>query len=178
MVPFFFFLGAGFWNPVCLAQAEDQPIGNEPLRVWNQPSPLIPLQTLSPHELWRSGGTAGEVIFGFIITALADEDGVIYLLDRQLSCVHVFSPNGKYLQQLSREGDGPGETRVPTDLLLMPDGSLGLVQPIPGQIVQIDREGNPAGTLVPGGASAAVGGVNFLLEVQCQAQQLVCYAVK
>ena len=34
----------------------------------------------------------------------------------------MYSPDGERLTILSREGDGPGETRIPANLLFMPDG--------------------------------------------------------
>ncbi len=66
-----------------------------------------------------------------------------------MSEVPVYSPEGERLGTLSREGDGPGETRMPTNMVFMPDGNLGLVQSYPGKIVKIDRQGVPAGDFEP-----------------------------
>ncbi|MBC8426392.1 hypothetical protein H8E07_19925 [bacterium] len=98
-------------------------------------------------EVWRVGGPDDEEnLFGVIAQVLTDENDNIYLLDQQLSEITVLSPEGERLGTLSREGDGPGETRRPNDMFFLPDGSIGLIQIFPGKIVLIDREGNPGGT--------------------------------
>lgn len=79
--------------------------------------------TLTPQELWRAGGEEDEHFFGVISAALADSAGNIYLLDRQLSEVAVYSSDGRFLRTLSREGEGPGEVRRPVDMLWMPTGT-------------------------------------------------------
>jgi hypothetical protein len=95
--------------------------------------------------LWTAGGDDDDDnIFGVIMQVLVDDDGLVYLLDQQLSEVAVFSPDGERVATLSREGDGPGEIRSPNDMFFFEDGRLGLVQIFPGRIVTIDREGNPA----------------------------------
>ena len=95
---------------------------------------------------WRAGGLDDEEnLFGLVVRVSVDETGDLYVLDSQLSTVTVFSPTGERLRTLSREGDGPGETRNPNDLLFLPGGKLGLMQIFPGRIVLIDREGTPAG---------------------------------
>ena len=69
---------------------------------------------------WRAGGLDDdENLFGVIMQALADEDGNLYLLDNQLSEVAVFSSAGERIATLSREGDGPGETRFPVHVVWM-----------------------------------------------------------
>jgi hypothetical protein len=95
-------------------------------------------------ELWRiSSEDDDELLIGRVQDALADSDGNIYLLDQQLAQVHVFSPEGRYLHSLSREGNGPGETRNPMALIFAPGGGLGLMQAFPARIVTFDFEGNP-----------------------------------
>ncbi len=119
---------------------------------------------------WRAGGIDDEEnLFGVIVQALADEEGNLYLLDNQLSNVTVFSPEGERLRELSREGDGPGESRRPNDLLFLPGGKLGLMQIFPGKIVQIDREGTPAGEFDYG----AGGGFAVLVRGKCAGDNVV-----
>jgi hypothetical protein len=107
-------------------------------------------------ELWRRGGDDDEVFFGLVLKALSDDEGNVYLLDQQLSEVKVFDPEGELIKTLSREGDGPGEVRQPTDMLWMPDGTLGIVQTFPGRIIKVDREGLPAGDYKTGEEGAIV----------------------
>ncbi|MFH1843582.1 MAG: hypothetical protein ABIF77_10300 [bacterium] len=103
--------------------------------------------TLTLEEKWRVGGEDDDIFFGAIGQVLADDEGNFYFLDTQLAEIKVYSPDGQYLTTLSREGDGPGETRRPGDMLFLPDGSLGIVQGFPGKIVKIGRDGTPAGSI-------------------------------
>jgi hypothetical protein len=113
--------------------------------------PLHPPQVVELDELWRVGGEEGDFVFGQIIEALSDDGGNVYLLDSQLCQVEVFSPDGKHLRTLSREGEGPGETRNPRDMILMPDGSLGIMELFPGRFVTLSLDGEPKGILRVGG---------------------------
>ena len=143
--------------------------------VRNSEIPSQGLVTLSLREIWRAGGEDDEILFGIINSALADENGNVYLLDRQLSEVHVYSPAGEHLRTLSREGEGPGEVQYPTSLLFTPDGALGLVQTFPGKIVKINLDGTPTGTVSLGGDDPSTGGFHFLSTAQCQnGHLLVC----
>ncbi len=119
------------------------------LHITNESSPSEGVETVNLEEVWRVGGEDGEDFFGLITQVLVEDDGSIYLLDTRLSEVPVYSPEGERLTTLSREGEGPGETRMPTNLVKMPDGNLGLVQRFPGKITMIDWEGNPQGQVEP-----------------------------
>ena len=127
--------------------------------VSNGPDPVEGVVDLHLETLWEAGGEDDEdVIFGLITQILEDDEGQLYLLDRQLSQVHVFSPEGEFLRALSREGDGPGEARSPNDMYFTADGGLALMQVFPGRVVLIDREGGPMGTFPydSGGSAFAV----------------------
>ena len=118
-------------------------------------------------EVWRVGGDDGEDFFGMISQVRIGDDGLIYLLDTRLSEVPVYSRDGERVNTLSREGDGPGETRIPSNLLFMPDGTLGIVQVFPGKIIKVATDGTPAGTFQPGGGDPTAGG--FLQMFDCVA---------
>jgi hypothetical protein len=119
------------------------------VHIRNDATPRDGIQTLQLQELWRAGGEDDyETIFGVIAQVLTDGDGNIYLLDQQLSEVQVYSPEGEYVKTLSREGDGPGEVRYPRDMLFLPDGTLGIVQPMPGTIVKVHLDGAPANSII------------------------------
>lgn len=120
--------------------------------VENPAAPSVGTRTLVLEELWSRGGDDDdEIFFGLINQVAVDEDGNIYLLDGQLSQVPVFTPDGELLNILSREGDGPGETRRPGDMFLTQDGRVGIAMAFPGRVVYVDRDGQPAGTLETGG---------------------------
>jgi hypothetical protein len=144
------------------------------LHVRNGAQPSQGVQTYHLRELWRAGGDDEEgAFFGLITQVVVDDAGDIYLLDTQLSQVYVYSPTGELLKTLSREGEGPGETQRPSDLLFMPDGSLGLVQTFPGKVVEIDRDGNPAGVFQPASMDPAQGGFSVVVDVNAAGGNLV-----
>jgi len=144
------------------------------VHVRNGAEPRDGVEDLQLEELWRVGGEDDEEnIFGLITRVVADDDNNMYLLDTQLSQVNVFTPDGEFSHTLSREGEGPGEIRIPIDMLMMPDGTLGLVQAFPGQIICVDLEDNPAETFVPGGDDPTTGGFLSLSDVQSAGGHLV-----
>jgi len=145
--------------------------------VRNGAEPRDGVQTLDLEELWRVGGFDDEEnIFGLITRVIADEEGNVYLLDTQLSQVSVFTPDGEFSHTLSREGEGPGECRIPIDMLMMPDGTVGLVQAFPGKIICVDRDDNPTDSFVPGG-DPTQGGFLSLSDVQSASGHLVLCGV-
>ena len=103
------------------------------------------VETLELEEVWRVGGYDDEeVLFGVITDIIADRDGNFYLLDSQLNEVQVYSPGGEYLRTIGREGEGPGEFRLAFNLLLMPNGNIGVLQAFPSKIIGLTPDGNPA----------------------------------
>ncbi len=51
-----------------------------------------------------------------------DNDGIMYAADTRLQKIHLYSPDGKYLDSLGREGKGPGEfTRIDPAIRVMSD---------------------------------------------------------
>jgi len=115
-------------------------------------------QLLQFEEVWHRGHEDDDLIFGSVITVEVGPDESLYALDTQLAQVHVFDAAGELLRTLSREGEGPGETRRPEDLVFFADGSLGLVQYINGRIIRIDLDGTPLDSMMPPGYNAQAGG--------------------
>jgi hypothetical protein len=142
--------------------------------VQNGAQPSQGVRTLELEELWRRGGEDDEEIFFGLINQIAvDEEQNVYLLDGQLSQVPVFDRDGELVDILSREGDGPGETRRPGDLFLTDDGRIGLAVTFPGRVVFIDRNGEPAGTLSIGSADPASGGFSLVRTARGQGDRCV-----
>jgi hypothetical protein len=103
------------------------------------------VETFELKELWRVGGYDDEeVLFGVITDIIADRDGNFYLLDSQLSEVQVYSPDGEFQRTIGREGEGPGEFRLAFNLLLLPNGNIGVLQAFPSKIIGLTPDGNPA----------------------------------
>jgi len=116
---------------------------NDVVHVRNSDEPSQGVRTLRLIEKWRVGGEDDDMLMGVITDVLAGPDSSVWLLDRQLCQVLVYSADGEYLRTLSREGDGPGEIRMPRKMLWMTDGSLGILDRSSGQITRIDDEGLP-----------------------------------
>ncbi|MDX2473724.1 MAG: 6-bladed beta-propeller [Candidatus Krumholzibacteria bacterium] len=94
-------------------------------------------------ELWRRGEDEDELFFGTIAEFLHDDEDNIYLLDGQLSEIHVFDPAGELVRTIGREGEGPGEFQNGSDMFWAPGDQIGIVQAWPGKIVMITPEGDP-----------------------------------
>jgi hypothetical protein len=142
------------------------------LHVRNGAQPAAGVEALRLEERWRVGGPDGGTLFGRVIRAAADKDGNVYLLDAQLNHVEVFGPDGRHLRTLSREGEGPGEIRMPADMLFLSDGNSGIVTRIPGRLVKLDLAGNPAGTVTIGAPSPIEGGFRQVHYGGCAGGQL------
>ena len=135
------------------------------LHIRNGSEPSDGLKTLDFEESWRVGGEDSEEFFGMISKVVVGPEGTIYLLDTRLSEVPVYSPTGERLNTLSRQGEGPGEVNTPSNLLFMPDGTLGIVQVFPGKITKIQLDGTPAGVIKVGNGDPTTGG--FLQIYDC-----------
>ncbi|MEN8208392.1 MAG: 6-bladed beta-propeller, partial [Candidatus Fermentibacteria bacterium] len=101
--------------------------GEEPAAV--QDIPALPVDTLQAVleigvELGDSTNT-----FGAVTSAVIDRDGRILVLDQVAACVKIFDSSGYYIQQLSRQGSGPGELAFPWGMFLMADGMLMVLDP-------------------------------------------------
>ncbi len=146
------------------------------LHIMNGAEPSGEKVTVELEEVWRHGGEDDEEFFGMISQCVVGDDGTIYLLDTRMSEVPVYSPDGERLNTLSREGDGPGETRTPSGLLFMPDGNLGLVQVFPGKVTKIALDGTPSGVLEVGDATA--GGFLQMFDCVAGGEQVIVTAEK
>jgi len=170
--------GLGIVGATDVARAAEEVIVDGVPHVKNGAEPEQGRVTWELEELWRAGGYDEDVFFGLITQVTNDEQGNIYLLDTQISEVRVFSPEGEELRTLSRQGEGPGEVNRPIDMLFMPDGTLGLAQAFPGKIVQIDLEGNPAGSFEPGSADPTQGGFFVFLDAKASASHVVIAGIR
>jgi hypothetical protein len=99
-------------------------------------------------EKWRAGGDNGQVFFGVIADVTADDAGRVYLLDRQLCQILVYSAEGEPLGTLSKEGDGPGEVRQPRAMVILPEGRIGVLHQVRGRLTCLNPDGTPAPDIV------------------------------
>jgi len=146
-----------------------------PQEITNGATPAEGRATLTLEEQWRVGADEEDVLLGVIRDVEIGPSGEFYLLDSQLSQVHVFSPTGDYLQSLSREGEGPGECRQPVDLVLLSPQEIGIVQGFPGKMIKLDVGGMPLGTVQFGSNDPTQGGFRFVQDVRARGG-LMAYA--
>lgn len=115
------------------------------IHVINPNTPVESAVTYKTGENWRRGGEDDDVVFGLIYDVVRDGEGRSYLLDSQLSQVHVIAPDGEYLRSIGREGEGPGEFRRPSGIMLFSDGTVCVMQYMPGRAVLLTPDGEAAG---------------------------------
>ena len=143
--------------------------------VANEAEPLAGIDRLVLEPVWRLGGKDGgeddDVFFGVIDAVARDQDGNILLADIQLMQINVVSAAGELTTVLGRQGEGPGEVTRLGGVVPLPDGTVGLVQLMPGRVVKVDGSGLPAGEIVP--RWLAEGGRLMLADMQLAGQRLV-----
>lgn len=94
-------------------------------------------------EVFRLGGWDGgdDEFFGVVTDIEEDAQGNLYVLDSQLNEIKVYGPDGKFINSIGREGEGPGEFRNANGLFWLPDGRLGVSQVFPGRLVTLHPDG-------------------------------------
>lgn len=117
------------------------------LVVENPGKPIEPPATINLEELWRIGGDTEDEdqFFGLLMGLLVDDEGRVYLLDKALHEIKVFSSDGEFLRTLGREGEGPGEFRRPEAMAFLPGDTIAVMERVPGRIILLTSEGEPAG---------------------------------
>ena len=63
-------------------------------------------------------------LFGEVRALAVRDNGEILVLDRQVPALRRYTPDGRYLGDIGREGGGPGEYKQVGALALMPDGRI------------------------------------------------------
>jgi hypothetical protein len=153
--PVLFLLLLGSWSVAALGAPATLTLPADPPAV----------RTVALVEQWRIGGEEEEdLLLGVIFGGAIGPDGNVYLIDRQLSQVLVISPAGELVTTLGRQGQGPGELNNPHGLLLLEDGTVGVIQGFPGRVTVINPDDTPGGTIDIGGPPAE-GGFNFVREL-------------
>jgi len=127
--------------------------------------PTHPPRVISLEEQWRVGGEDGDLLFGLVIQAASDAEGNVYLLDRQLCHVEVIAPDGEHLRTISGQGEGPGEVQVPIDLVILEDGSLGILELFPSKLVTMATDGTPRNSLT---MKLDAEGSGIMISISCQ----------
>ncbi len=83
----------------------------------------------------------GPDMFGSIGSMEVDENGNIYVYERQALELRVFGPNGEHVRTVGREGGGPGEFKQVIGMDWAADGTLWIVDPGNNRISVFDTAG-------------------------------------
>ncbi len=81
------------------------------------------------------------------VRGLAEHNGEIFVLDRQVPVVRVYDLSGRHLRDLGKDGQGPAEFRQPESMVIGLDGRLYLRDPRNGRIMILTPDGEEAGTI-------------------------------
>ena len=104
--------------------------------------------TATLEEELSIGVESGEDAYMFgNVRGLAENNGEIFVLDRQVPVVRVYDLSGRHLRDLGKEGQGPGELRQPESMVIGPDGRIYLRDPRNGRIMILTPEGEESGTI-------------------------------
>lgn len=163
------FLVASFAAPAALAA----PPPTKVPEVMSGSEPRDGVHELQLEEVWRHGGEDDEdVLLGIATAVLSGTEGNIYVLDAQLMEVKVFGADGQILDPLGRQGEGPGEFTNANSMTFLPDGTLGVVQGMPGKIIGLRLDGTP-GEVVSIGGDPTAGGFAVVQRADCGGGNLV-----
>jgi hypothetical protein len=82
-----------------------------------------------------------EQMFQNINTLDVDEEGNMYILDEQAGNIKVFDSDGRFVKNIGRKGQGPGEFGLPISLMLTPDHNIVVNEMGQRKLLFFDREG-------------------------------------
>jgi hypothetical protein len=125
-------------------------------------------RVLETPENWRLTDESGDFVFGDISKMVRDAEGNTYLLDTQVSQIHVVGPDGKYLRTIGRPGEGPAEFGAASGLTMLSDSVLCVSQTMPPRLVEMTTTGRALGdhflpedlvTAMINGCAAVEGGI-------------------
>jgi len=88
--------------------------------------PEVPIVTLMPVDSIGIEMGDSNYVLGAVEGVAYGPDGTIAVLDCALSCIRIYSPEGEFLRQIGRRGNGPGEMQSVAFLGISEDGSIFL----------------------------------------------------
>jgi hypothetical protein len=138
-----FLLGAAASIATIVALA---PAFAEPVVIHCPAEPPV-VRTLELQERWRidTEDPASPLIGHFGENKLVVDGDRVYMLDGQLCRIQVYDRDGRHLDTILGEGDGPGEVRNPGQLMLCADGRLAVQHGYPTRLEFVDPDGTPRG---------------------------------
>jgi hypothetical protein len=128
--------GAGAWTATTDTIGDTISVFTESGQVWDSPARLVSEVSVGVLD------GAPEYQFGQIRALAVGPDGRIYVLDGHGPVVRMYAPDGTWLQDVGREGEGPGEYKRPdSGLVMRSDGKLLLRDPGNGRISMYTADG-------------------------------------
>lgn len=120
-------LGAGALaaQPTVRLPAADRPLAGRPTQLFAIGA--------EDGESWEMLSQVSDVVF--------DRADNLYVLDRGNERVLMFDRSGRFVRQLGREGDGPGEFRAPNGVAVLTDGSVAVLDLIRRNISLFGSDG-------------------------------------
>ena len=100
--------------------------------------------TGSLSQVFAVGREEGErhEVFSNVPSVTFDADGNLYIVDRDEGRVLVFTKDGRFLRQIARHGEGPGELRIPMAVAVTSDGRVAVFDMANRAVSLFDREGS------------------------------------
>ncbi len=95
--------------------------------VWGGDATLVPETSIGELD------GPDEYLFGSVRSIAVDDDRNVYVLDGQARHVRAYDADGNYLRTLGRDGEGPGEFKVPIGLAIS-NGRLLVRDPANGRV--------------------------------------------
>jgi len=95
--------------------------------VWGGDATLVPETAIGELD------GPDEYLFGSVRSIAVDDDHNVYVLDGQARHVRAYDSEGTYLRTLGRDGEGPGEFKVPIGLAIS-EGRLLVRDPANGRV--------------------------------------------
>lgn len=130
--------------------------GKKPVPVKGQPAKIK-----LADELTIGGGANPDESLSQVSTFVVDGEGGILALDFKEQKIKVFDKTGKFLRQIGRPGQGPGELGMASGIQLMADGTLAVEDAANRRLAQF----KPSGEFIKNiSMSGMLGLVNILLD--------------
>lgn len=94
-------------------------------------------------QVFAVGKEEGEhyEVFSNVPSVAFDGNGSLYIVDRDDGRVLVFSKEGRFARQIARQGEGPGELRIPMAVAVTSEGIVAVFDMANRALSLFDREG-------------------------------------
>jgi len=130
--------------------------GKTPIPVKGQPTKIKLAEDLA-----IGGGGNPDESLSQVSTFVVDGEGGIFALDFKEQKIKVFDKTGKFLRQIGRPGQGPGELGMASGIQLMADGTLVVEDATNRRLAQF----KPSGEFIKNiSTSGMLGMVNILID--------------